>query len=701
MNDTGNIKEKNTVLILDPNLGHPSFLNIDKKLKNRKFEFDLILATSIPDTKDLETFLENRIKLTPIFEYKWKLKRILKKERKKRILRKLFGKESKNSSLWLKIKNLFKKSKKTEKKEKKIKITPKEKQKRLKIRAYRGDPLDLMIDSIIPTSLIKIEEQNKDDLYSPQVYLMKQAILEGAIKFFYKVKVLFKLDKEIIKFLRSHNFVMFDIAFRKHDNEEGINHHSLVVTKNNWENFTFIHATDLHLAERNDRVYEIVKKWTSLFRKKQFLDITEKSVKTASFFKRMFHKKQELKVERIKPLHRRFINPNNNFRRFIRIINRKVLKNEVDFVVLTGDIVDFVILSRLPKDLKKLIDFDYEHTNWKTFKEIILGRNKKKRRGVITNEELLCPIFTLPGNHDFRPYHYDLRWGNLYKKMGLNANEALALNDELAANPITAITKSFRALKSYLIQINPALDYFLKLGNQNFIFLNSGPDSFKNIRDLISGHPSVTGLSNRQIKFLENIINFKIKKGENVFIFVHAPPINPTKKLSFLSRSKIKDIVDGFLDNLENLRESIIKKQGKKSLLARIDMHFNIKFGTISNNWERFMNFCKNYSLLTLAGHTHELKEFRLVEPTGFKSKFYDAPPFILKKVENPAAVYYDLYSEILNDSEAIEKYTPLVVHTPALGFGGYNNPKMVGAYREIKIQDGKLASFKVKFINR
>ncbi|MHA1782508.1 MAG: hypothetical protein ACTSUL_03675, partial [Promethearchaeota archaeon] len=99
LNDTGNIKEKNTVLILDPNLGHPSFLNIDKKLKNRKFEFDLILATSIPDTKDLETFLENRIKLTPIFEYKWKLKRILKKERKKRILRKLFGKESKNSSL--------------------------------------------------------------------------------------------------------------------------------------------------------------------------------------------------------------------------------------------------------------------------------------------------------------------------------------------------------------------------------------------------------------------------------------------------------------------------------------------------------------------------------------------------------------------------------------------------------------------------
>jgi hypothetical protein len=40
-------------------------------------------------------------------------------------------------------------------------------------------------------------------------------------------------------------------------------------------------------------------------------------------------------------------------------------------------------------------------------------------------------------------------------------------------------------------------------------------------------------------------------------------------------------------------------------------------------------------------------------------------------------------------------------VQTPALGLGGYHNPKLVGGFREIKIKNGKLESFKVKFINR
>ena len=111
---------------------------------------------------------------------------------------------------------------------------------------------------------------------------------------------------------------------------------------------------------------------------------------------------------------------------------------------------------------------------------------------MVSGEELLCPIFTVPGNHDFRPYHYDLRWANLYKKIGLNGNEAIALNEETMANPISSITKSFRALKAYLIEINSSLDYSLKLGENMFVFLNSGSDSFKNIIDFVSGHPSVT-----------------------------------------------------------------------------------------------------------------------------------------------------------------------------------------------------------------
>jgi hypothetical protein len=82
-------------------------------------------------------------------------------------------------------------------------------------------------------------------------------------------------------------------------------------------------------------------------------------------------------------------------------------------------------------------------------------------------------------------------------------------------------------------------------------------------------------------------------------------------------------------------------------------------------------------------------------------SKVYDAPPFIIKKIENPAAIFYDLYSEMYINAKDIKSNAPFVLQTPALGLGGYHNPKLAGAYREIIIRKNKLQSFKVKFINR
>ncbi|GAH95053.1 unnamed protein product, partial [marine sediment metagenome] len=38
--------------------------------------------------------------------------------------------------------------------------------------------------------------------------------------------------------------------------------------------------------------------------------------------------------------------------------------------------------------------------------------------------------------------------------------------------------------------------------------------------------------------------------------------------------------------------------------------------------------------------------------------------PFILKKLENPAAIYYDIYSEQYNNPEDIENNAPFVVQT-------------------------------------
>jgi predicted MPP superfamily phosphohydrolase len=438
-----------------------------------------------------------------------------------------------------------------------------------------------------------------------------------------------------------------------------------------------------------------------LVRKSDVSEIIAQSAKAVSFFQRMLMKKPEEKVKTIKPLHKRYINPNNNFRNFIKLANKQVIQNDLDFIVLTGDLIDFSILSKITKEKRKGLDFEYEYSNWRIFKEIVLNQPQEKRRGVVSGEELLCPIFTIPGNHDIRPYHYDLRWGNLYKKIGLTGDEAIALNNELMANPISSITKNFRALKAYLMEINSSLDYYLKLGLNNFIFLNSGSDSFKRIMDFISGHPSVTGLTNKQIKYLENIVNSKIKPGNNTFLLIHGPPINPKKTISSFKRLSISRTTPDINTSIDQFKESFMAKLGKKGSSARIDDKFDVKYGTISSNWAKLLKFCLDCCILTLSGHTHQLKEFRLVNTQNTATNTSNTLPYRLEKLENPAAIYYDLYSELYETQKGVEHNAPYVVQTPALGLGSYFNPTLAGAFREIIVKEGKLTSFKVEYIKR
>ncbi|GAH40476.1 unnamed protein product, partial [marine sediment metagenome] len=420
----------------------------------------------------------------------------------------------------------------------------------------------------------EIDNPAYDDYLSPQNYLVKHEIY-GSLNKFYTATIQFTLSDEVIEFLKSFNFVMFDILMQNPSKAERINYHSIVISKNDWNNFKFLHATDLHLAERNDRIYEIVKKWQKSVRKSEVSEIVAQSVKAVSWFQRLLMKKPEGKEQTMKPLQKRFINPNNNFRTFIKHANKRVNQNDLDFIVLTGDIIDFSILSKINKEKRKTLDFDYEFSNWRIFKEILLNISQKKRRGMVSGQELLCPLFTIPGNHDFRPFHYDLRWANLYKKIGLNSTEVIALNNELMANPISSITKSFRALKAYLIEVNSSLDFSLKLGINNFIFLNSGSDSFKNIIDFVSGHPSVTGVTNKQIRFLENLINKTIKLGNNTFLMVHGPPINPKKTMRSSRRFSFSKPSKDKIFSIDEFKESIMKKWEKRPSLFRIDDKFD------------------------------------------------------------------------------------------------------------------------------
>ncbi|MHA2184702.1 MAG: metallophosphoesterase family protein [Promethearchaeota archaeon] len=688
---------KHRFMIVYPNLGQPLFLNFDPNLKEKELQAELLIISDILDPNKFETQIKDHIKLLPVFDYMWRLRKLYDKIKKEQAI------VDKKISFWARRKKKKATLKKTkvfneEIKEKGIDIDFKSddidyKLKKLRVHPYRGKPIFPPVIKVKQVYPIPITDPSYLDSFYPQDYLRKYEVF-GTLNKFYRIQIRFTVSKDIQTFLEERNFIMFDLVLAN----ERINFHSIVLSKQDWTNFKFIQATDLHLADRNDRIYSSIKNWTESSIKKDvddFLDTFAKKLK-------LKHKKppEEKQLTEIKtPLRKRLINPNNQFRKFIKIVNREVLKNNIDFIVITGDIVDYAVLSRYTEKVRKFNEFKYEESNWQVFKNILLNaKGQREDKGVGKGEELLCPIFTTVGNHDFRPYHYDITWGEMYTKIGLNAAEAIALNELFSASPITALVKTTLALKGYLSEINPSLDFSLNLGEFHLIFLNSGSDSFKNFRDLITGHPSVTGLISKQIRFLENLLNHRLNDQANTFLFLHGPPINTgDAKLSINIFEKkgerfIKETPDEF-------KESLLRKQGQSSK-ARLDKAFNVKYGTISSNWERLLEFCKDHSILTLTGHTHTKKEFRLEEP-GIKTKVYASPPFSLKKIENPAAVFYDDYSDLYTDAESIQKYGPFIVHTPALGLGGYKNPETAGAYREIIVKDGKLSSFKVMYINR
>ncbi len=702
------IRTKNALLV-SPNLGHPLFLQIDSELKNTEFELKLLFVSNIDNLAQFKEYIKDNLILTPILEYKWKLLKSLEKEKKKRLLKL----EKEKRGIWSRIKGIFIKDRKkkseveipmvgelTDSKGEKFGIIQSEKIKKLRPRAFRGDTIKPIVIQVDHANFYEIDNPKYDDYYNPQNYLVKHEIY-GSLDMYYIATIYFNLSNEVIEFLKDFNFIMFDIGFKRVNEKDWINYHSIIISKNGWTDFKFFHVTDLHLAERNDRIYELVKKWKSFVRKSDASGIVAQSGKALSFIQRLMMKKPEEKPKTIKPLHKRYINPNNNFRRFIRLANKQVVQNDLDFIALTGDLIDFAILSKIDKETRKNLDFDYEHSNWRIFKEILLNFPQEKRRGMVSGDELLCPIFTIPGNHDFRQYHYDLRWGNLYKKIGLTGDEAIALNDELLANPIGSITKSFRSLKAYLREITSSLDYNLKLGDNNFIFLNSGSDSFKNIIDFVSGHPSVTGLTNKQIKYLENIVNNDDKNGKNTFLMIHGPPINPKKNISSLKRLSISKTSQDILTTIDQYKESFLAKLGKKGSSARIDDKFDVRYGSISSNWARLLKFCLDFSILTLSGHTHQLKEFRLSNAPNLRTNTLSTSPYRLEKLEIPAEIYYDNYSEQFETQKEVELYAPFVVQTPALGLGSYFKPTLAGAYREIIVEKGKLTSFKVKYLKR
>ena len=66
------------------------------------------------------------------------------------------------------------------------------------------------------------------------------------------------------------------------------------------------------------------------------------------------------------------------FRRFIRFANLLASSHKLDFLVMTGNLVDFCIRSDYDEDLPPFV---YENTNWVRFIDLVLNRAPTPRKG--------------------------------------------------------------------------------------------------------------------------------------------------------------------------------------------------------------------------------------------------------------------------------------------------------------------------------
>ena len=223
------------IIILSPNLGNPIILN-HARGKKQRFRFNSLILHRSNNSENLNKFLVNSITLIPLYESKW----IYRREKSKFKFK-----------FWKK---------------------PKIVKPLINSNVVRGDPIEiklLQLDHFDPNfdEFIELDHYRKKGIFSGDCF---QIMLE------------FSLTKENEKYLKDHNFLMFDLAYKLKIENERVNYHSVVVSKNKWEDFVFVQATDLHVADRNDNIYEIIKNWLSGFRTKAFADFAKFSLESFS-----------------------------------------------------------------------------------------------------------------------------------------------------------------------------------------------------------------------------------------------------------------------------------------------------------------------------------------------------------------------------------------------------------------------------------
>lgn len=324
--------------------------------------------------------------------------------------------------------------------------------------------------------------------------------------FRWEIDVILSIDDSKIEELKNSIGwpTLLNLRYGSVNNDHAIYVHETLARSNE---FTVLHITDTHISQRNDKIPELLAQ---------------------------VRNKRECEIMAAK-----YVNFNDNLRSFIKTANERSRAEAGKVIVaLTGDIVDHYFDGYwggkficgqgefAPDRRKEATGSFWGYSNVSKFREIILGSDGK-------GEPLICPLFTVLGNHDYLmnevlldlDIHLDTPIGN-FKLTDRNTHSAFGLTQDegreydywayprLYKNPLIpnygvtiktiAERKTFREnakkdswrasldqdwsywlakpkswqLSQYLRQISYDMDFDLTLGNHKLLFLNTGEDRY-------------------------------------------------------------------------------------------------------------------------------------------------------------------------------------------------------------------------------
>jgi len=437
--------------------------------------------------------------------------------------------------------------------------------------------------------------------------------------------------------------------------------HSVCILNPDWNDMSFIHITDTHIATRwdtmesefNNLFSPISSETETVFRQPEFYNLYDSSLNAV---------KDNL------------INPNTNLKEFIKQANKLAEQNKLDCIVLTGDIVDFAAEDILELKSQGLCK------NWELFINIVLGK--------ADNTELKVPLITIQGNHDCRLAPFRLVWAGLqqlgisrqmqntyFNRVGEFRRIKYAVEDALSN--ILVPLKNNLSLQFYVNNINPFFNFNYAFGSTHFVLLDTGQDNFTyfknyfgprmfNMLASLTRGCMVYGFEKKQIQFLKSCLG-TFKKDDNVILFFHAPLFNISHGDITGEPAGSKQLIMKIPKINENDPTTIREKKAVlfEAMLSRRKMNL----GSVFRNPLPVIDLClkQAFHVLAFSGHRHLNISYILDRKTR---------------------------TVLLNNKEDITGKNPLFFITTALGQIGFLNIyKSIPGYRHVTVNNNKVQS--------